>query len=152
MALWAILCWYLVIGVLAAIGSVTISRSRFAPRVEHIFFALLLALIAAMYLVFVAYFGDSSSLQSETRAAAVFAALGLLGLRLPALLVLGYALHGGWDLAHEIWMHRGDGPGGAGPLTNVPLAYGVFCAAYDWCIAGYLFTRRAAFSRREGEP
>jgi uncharacterized protein DUF6010 len=149
MALAAILCWYLVIGVLAAIGSVTISRSRFSPRAEHIFFALLLVLIAAMYLAFVAYFGDYSTLLPEACAVAVFAALGLLGLRWPALLVLGYALHGGWDLAHEIWVHlgAGAGTGGARPLTDIPLAYGVFCAAYDWCMAGYFFTRRAAWAQ-----
>lgn len=145
MALVAILCWYLVIGVLAAIGSVTISRSRFSPRVEHIFFALLLVLIAAMYLAFVAYFGDYSTLRAEAWAAAIFAALGLLGLRWPALLILGYALHGGWDLAHELWVHLGTGTGGARPLTDIPLAYGVFCAAYDWYMAGYFFTRRAAW-------
>ncbi len=144
MALAAILCWYLVIGVLAAIGSVTISRSRFSPRVEHIFFALLLAVIAAMYLAFVAYFGDSATLRPEAWAAGVFAALGLLGLRFPALLVLGYALHGGWDLAHEIGVHLGAGAG-ARPLTDIPLAYGVFCTAYDWYMAGYFFTRRAAW-------
>lgn len=148
MALAAILCWYLAIGVLAAIGSVTISRSRFSPRVEQIFFALLLVLIAAMYLAFVAYFGDYSTLRHEAWAAAVFAAFGLLGLRWPALLVLGYALHGGWDLAHEIWVHLGPGAGGARPLTAIPLAYGVFCAAYDWYMAGYFFTRRAAWARR----
>jgi hypothetical protein len=147
MALAAILCWYLVIGVLAALGSVTISRSRFSPRVEHIFFALLLVLIAAMYLAFVAYFGDYSTLRSEAWAAAVFAALGLLGLQSPALLVLGYALHGGWDLAHEMWGHLGAGAGGARPLTDIPLAYGVFCAAYDWYMAGYFFTRRAAWAQ-----
>jgi hypothetical protein len=145
MALAAILSWYLVIGALAAIGSVTISRSRFSPRVEHIFFALLLIPIAAMYLAFVTYFGDYSTLRPEACAVAVFAALGLLGLRFPALLVLGYALHGGWDLAHEIWVHLGAGAGGARPLTDIPLAYGVFCAAYDWCMAGYFFTRRAAW-------
>jgi hypothetical protein len=147
MALAAILCWYLVIGVLAAIGSVTISRSRFSPRVEHIFFALLLVPIAAMYLAFVAYFADDSTLRPEAWAVAVFAALGLLGLRLPVLLVLGYALHGGWDLAHEIWVHLGAGAGGARAFTEIPLAYGVFCAAYDWCMAGYFFTRRAAWSQ-----
>jgi len=145
MALAAILCWYLVIGVLAAIGSVTISRSRFSPRVEHIFFALLLVLIAVMYLAFVAHFGDDSTLRPEAWAVALFASLGLLGLRLPALLVLGYALHGVWDLAHEIWVHLG--AGGARPFTEIPLAYGVFCAAYDWCMAGYFFTRRAAWSQ-----
>ena len=145
MALAAILSWYLVIGLLAAIGSVTISRSRFSPRVEHIFFALLLVLIAAMCLAFVAYFGDYSTLRPEVCAVAVFAILGLLGLRFPALLVLGYALHGGWDLAHEIWVHFGAGVGASRPLTDIPLAYGVFCAAYDWWMAGYFLTRRAAW-------
>jgi uncharacterized protein DUF6010 len=144
MALVAILCWYLVIGVLAAIGSVTISRARFSPRLEHIFFALVLVLIAAMYLAFVGYFGDDSTLRPEAWAVGVFAGLGILGLRFPALVVLGYALHGGWDLAHEIGAHLG---AGARPLTEIPLAYGVFCAAYDWCMAGYFFTRRAAWSQ-----
>jgi hypothetical protein len=100
-----------------------------------------------MYLAFVGYFGDYSTLRTEAWAVAVFAVLGLLGLRLPALLVLGYALHGGWDLAHEIWVHLGVGGGGARPLTDIPLAYGVFCTAYDWCMAGYFFTRRAAWSQ-----
>jgi hypothetical protein len=145
MALAAILSLYLVIGVMAAIGSVTISRSRFSPRVEHIFFALLLIPIAAMYLAFVAYFGDYSMLRPEACAVAVFAVLGLLGLRFPALLVLGYALHGGWDLVHEIGMHLGAGAGGVRPLTDLPLAYGVFCAAYDWYMAGYFFTRRGVW-------
>ena len=147
MALAAILCWYMVIGLLAALGSVTISRSRFSPRVEHVFFALLLVVIAAIYLAFVAYFGDYSTLRPEAWAVAVFAALGLLGLRFPALLVLGYALHGGWDLVHEIWVHLGAGTGGARPLTDIPLAYGAFCAAYDWYMAGYFFTRRAAWAQ-----
>lgn len=145
MALAAILILYLVIGVVAAIGSVTISRSRFSPRVEHTFFALLLIPIAAMYLAFVAYFGDSSTLWPEACAVAVFAVLGLLGLRFPALVVLGYGLHGGWDLVHEVWVHLGSGAGGAPPFTDIPLAYGMFCAAYDWCMGGYFFTRRAAW-------
>ena len=146
MALAAILMWYLVIGVLAAIGSVTISRSRFSPRVEHRFFALLLIPIAAMYLAFMAYFGDYSTLRPEASAVAVFAVFGLLGLRFATLIVLGYALHGGWDLVHEIWMHLGAGAGGARPLTDIPLAYGVFCAAYDWYMAAYFHTRRAAWT------
>jgi hypothetical protein len=145
MALAAILIWYLVIGALTAIGSVTISRSRFSPRVEHMFFALLLVLIGAMYLAFVAYFGDYSTLRLEAWAVAAFALLGLLGVRLPALVVLGYALHGGWDLVHEIGAHLGAGAAGARPLTNIPLAYGVFCATYDWCMAAYFYTRRAAW-------
>ena len=65
MALAAILLWYLGIGVLAAIGAVTISRARFSPRTEHIFFGLLLIPIAAMYLAFLAYFGDHSALRAR---------------------------------------------------------------------------------------
>ena len=145
MALAVILIWYLVIGGLAALGAVTISRSRFSPRVEHRFFALLLIPIAAMYLAFLAYFGDYSTLRDEACAVAVFAALGLLGLRFASLVVLGYALHGGWDLVHEITTHLGAGAGGARQLTDIPLAYGVFCAAFDWYMAAYFYTRRAAW-------
>jgi hypothetical protein len=143
MSLAAILVWYVGIGVLAATGTVTISRAWFSPRVEHSVFALLLIPIAAMYLVFVAYFGDGSTPRPEAYAVAVFVVLALLGLRFPALLVLGYALHGGWDLAHEIRVHLG--AGGARRFTDIPLAYGAFCAAYDWCLAGYFLTRQGAW-------
>src|ERR671928_501050 len=117
MALAAILFLYLGIGVLAAIGSLTITRSRFSPRIEQRFYALLLIPIAAMYLAFTAYFGDDSALRPELYAALAFAGLGLLGLRLPALLMLGYALHGAWDLVHEVAMHLGSAPGGARSFT-----------------------------------
>jgi hypothetical protein len=145
MALAAILFLYLVIGVVAAIGTVTISRARFSPRFEHIFFALLLIPIAAMYLAFVEYFGDHSALRLEVYGVALFAGLGLLGLRLPTLLIIGYALHGAWDLAHEAFLYLVPAPGDIRSVTAIPLAYGVFCAAYDWCMAGYFFTRQAAW-------
>ena len=147
MALAAIMFLYLVIGVLAAIGTVTISRARFSPRIEHIFFALLLIPIAAMYLAFVEYFGDHSALRLEVYAVALFTGLGLLGLRLPALLVFGYALHGAWDLFHEVLLYPGPASAGVRSVTAIPLAYGVFCAAFDWCMAAYFFTRQAAWRR-----
>jgi hypothetical protein len=143
MALAAIMAWYFVIGILAAIGTVTITRSRFSPRIEQVFFALLLIPVAGVYLTFTAYFGDSAALRPELYAIGVFVALALLGLRLPAALVLGYALHGAWDLAHEVWVHLGSS-GGARQFTEIPLAYGVFCAAYDWWVAGYFVFRRSA--------
>lgn len=145
MALAAILFLYLGIGLLAAIGTVTITRSRFSPRGEQVLYALLLIPVAAMYLAFVAYFDAYPALRPEAYAVLVFAVLGLLGLRLPALLILGYVLHGAWDLVHECAAHFGSTPGGARSVTDIPLAYGVFCAAYDWCMAGYFFTRRAAW-------
>jgi hypothetical protein len=147
MALAAIMFLYVGIGVLAAIGTVTISRARFSPRIEHIFFALLLIPIAAMYLAFAEYFGDHSALRLEVYAVALFTGLGLSGLRFPALLVLGYALHGAWDLFHEALLYLAPAPGDVRSVTAIPLAYGLFCAAYDWCMAGYFFTRRAAWRR-----
>ena len=92
MALVAIMLWYIVIGVLAAIGTTTITRSQFSPRVEQVFFALLLIPVAGMYLTFIGYFGDSSALGPELYAIAVFVGLALLGLRLPAALILDSAL------------------------------------------------------------
>jgi hypothetical protein len=145
MALAAIMSWYVVIGVLAAIGTVTITRSRISPRIEQAFIALLLIPVAGIYLIFVGYFGDSSAVRPEVYAIAVFVVLALLGLRLPALLILGYALHGGWDLVHEVAVHLGAAPGDGRQFTNIPLAYGVFCAAYDWFMAGYFVTRLSAW-------
>ena len=145
MALAAILVWYFGIGVLAAIGTVAISRARFSPRFEHTFFALVLIPIAAMYLAFLAYFGDHSALRLEVYGVATFTGLALLGLRLPALLILGYALHGAWDVIHEAFPYLGPAPGGIRTVTAIPLAYGVFCAAYDWCMAGYFYTRLSAW-------
>ena len=145
MALGAILIWYFGIGVLAAVGTVAISRARFSPRVEHTFFALVLIPIAAMYLAFAEYFGDHSVLRLEAYGVALFAGLALLGLRFPALLILGYALHGAWDVAHEAFLYLGPAPGETRSVTAIPLAYGVFCAAYDWCVAGYFYTRLSAW-------
>ena len=145
MALAAIMFLYVGIGVLAAIGTVTISRARFSPRIEHIFFALLLIPIAAMYLAFSAYFGDHSVLRLEVYGVALFTGLALLGLRLPALLILGYALHGAWDVAHEAFLYFGPAPGAIHSVTAIPLAYGAFCAAFDWCMAGYFYTRLSAW-------
>lgn len=145
MALTVIMIWYGGLGVLAAIGTIAICRARFSPRAEHIFFALLLAPIAAMYLVFLAYFDDQPALRVEAYAVIFFAMLGLLGVRLPALLVLGYALHGAWDLMHEISAQLGAAGGGSRNITAIPLAYGAFCAMFDWWIAGYFVTRHAAW-------
>ena len=142
MALPVILGWYLVIGVLAALGCIRITQSRFSPKAEQIFYGLLLTPVAAVYLAFTAYFGAADAWGLETIAAVLFAVLGVLGTRLPVSLMLGYALHGAWDLAHELAEHGGSVAGGTATLTAIPLAYGVFCAAFDWYMAVYFYTRR----------
>ena len=72
----------------------------------------------------------------------VFAVFGILSLRLPLALIIGYSLHGIWDVVHEIHAFAGVSPFEAEKMTELPLAYGAFCAAFDWCVAVYFCTRR----------
>ncbi len=143
MSLIGILLLYIGIGVLAAIGTVTITQQRFSLRTEKVFISLLLLPVAAIYLAFVDYYQSPAALRLELWGVGLFALLGLLGTRITLLIMLGYFLHGCWDLGHEILGLR-EIPSGTN-LTPIPLAYGVFCAAYDWCIAGYILRRRSTW-------
>ena len=142
MALSVIITLYASIGLLAATGSIFISQKLFSIKAQQIFFALFFIAIAALYLAFAAYFGDQEVWRLETGAVIVFAVLGILGLRLPVVLIIGYCLHGIWDVVHEIHAHSGVSLFGAHEMTELPLAYGAFCAAFDWCVAAYFYTRR----------
>jgi hypothetical protein len=137
---------YAVIGLMAAAGAIFIARRILAPKAEQIFFAMFLIMIAAFYLAFTAYFGVATAWRLETAAVVVFAALGLLGVRLPFALIVGYPLHGLWDLLHELQAHGVCSAFDPGQLTAIPLAYGVFCAAFDFCMGAYFYTRRAEWS------
>jgi hypothetical protein len=137
---------YATIGLLAAAGAVSFTRKIFGPRVEQAFYGLFLVIIAAFYLAFVAYFGNAAALRGETVVVVLFALVGLFGVRLPIALVIGYALHGAWDLVHELHAQGAISTYYLGQLTAVPLAYGVFCAAFDVCIAAYAFKRRDEWS------
>jgi hypothetical protein len=137
---------YAVIGVLAAAGTTSITATIFGPRVEQLFYGLFLVLVAAFYLAFVAYFGNPAAWRVETAAVVLFALVGLFGVRLPVALVVGYPLHGLWDLLHEVQAQGVSVGFDPTQLTVLPLAYGVFCAAFDVCIAAYAHKRRAAWS------
>ena len=65
------------------------------------------------------------------------------GARLPFALIVGYSLHGLWDLLHELQAHGAYSAFAPDQLTPIPLAYGVFCAAFDFCMAAYFYERRA---------
>jgi hypothetical protein len=134
---------YAVIGLLAAAGTIFLARKFLSAKAEQIFYAMFLIMVAAFYLAFAAYFGAAAAWRLETAAVLGFAALGLLGARLPFALILGYSLHGLWDLLHEFQAHGVYSAFAPGQLTAIPLAYGVFCLAFDFCVAGYFFTRRA---------
>jgi hypothetical protein len=122
MALLVIIMLYICVGILAAAGSIFISQKLFSAKAEQIFFALFLVAIAAFYLAFTAYFSDEEAWRFETMAVVVFAIFGLVGLRVPSLLILGYLLHGVWDVLHEVHAFGGTDFFGAHRLTELPLA------------------------------
>ena len=98
---------YIAIGVMSAAGSVYIAKSIFSAKVEKIFFGLFLIPIAGFYLAFTAYFGDKDAWQLEATAEAVFAVFGLVGVRVPFAVIIGYLLHIPWDAVHEFNAHAG---------------------------------------------
>src|SRR5579885_3471685 len=91
---------YATIG-LAAAGAIFIVRNILGSRGEQIFYAIFLVMIAGFYLAFASYFGATTAWRLEIVAVAAFAAIALPGARLPVALMLGYSLHGMWDLLHE---------------------------------------------------
>jgi len=137
---------YTVIGFMAATGTIVIARKIFAPKAEQIFYAMFLIMIAAFYLAFAAYFGMATAWRLETAAVVTFVVIALLGARLPFALIVGYSLHGLWDLLHELQAHGAYSAFAPGRLTAIPLAYGFFCLAFDFCMAAYFYTRRGEWS------
>jgi len=136
---------YATIGLLAAAGTISITRKIFGPKAEQFFYGMFLILIAAFYLAFVAYFGNAAAWHVEMAAVLVLAMISVFGVRIPVALIAGYSLHGLWDLLHELQAQGALSALEPGQLalTAVPLAYGVFCAAFDVCIAAYCYARRA---------
>jgi hypothetical protein len=133
---------YAAIGFMAAAGAIFLARKFLAPKAEQIFFAMFLIMIAAFYLAFAAYFGAAQAWRLETAVVLAFVAIGLAGARLPLALIIGYPLHGLWDVLHELQAHGAYSVFEPGQLTAIPLAYGVFCAVFDFSIAAYFYTRR----------
>ncbi|HEX6142807.1 MAG TPA: DUF6010 family protein [Geminicoccaceae bacterium] len=126
---------YATIGLLGAIGSITIFRRAFRGRWEQIVWASFLIMIACFYLGFAAYFAaPADAWRTELIAVAVFLALGLVGLFLRPAIAAGYVMHGIWDASHSL-----SGSSLAGlSITEIPLGYGVFCLAFDLTVACYL--------------
>ena len=137
---------YAVIGLMTTAGSIVTVRKIPGSKSEQIFYALFLIMIAMFYLAFSAYFDAATAWRVETAVVVAFVAIGLLGLRLPAALVVGYSMHGLWDLLHELQAHGVYAAFHPGQLTAIPLAYGIFCAVFDLCMAAYIYTRRAQWS------
>lgn len=137
---------YATVGLMAATGTIFIARKIFSPKAEQIFYAMFLILVAMFYLAFAAYFGASDAWRLEAMVVLAFVAMGLIGMRLPFVLIIGYSLHGIWDLLHELHAHGAWSPFEPGQITAIPLAYGIFCLAFDVCVAVYCYTRRAEWT------
>ena len=137
---------YASIGLMAAAGAICMARKLLAPKAEQIFYAMFLIMIASFYLAFTAYFGAATAWRLETAVVVAFVAIGLLGARLPFVLIAGYSLHGLWDVLHELQAHGAYSALEPGQLTAIPLAYGIFCIAFDFCMAAYSYARRAEWS------
>jgi len=93
-----IIVLYAVIGLMAAAGTISTIRKVLVPRREQIFYAIFLFIFPAFYLAFAAYFGATSAWRMETSVVIAFVVIGLLGVRLPFALIVGYSVHGLWDL------------------------------------------------------
>ena len=137
-----VLVLYAVIGALAAAGTIFLARRFLGPKAEQIFYGMFLIMIAAFYLAFAAYFGVATAWPLEAAVVAAFVVIGIVAVRLPFALIVGYSLHGVWDVLHELQAHGGYSAFEPGRLTAIPLAYGVFCASFDLCMAGYSYARR----------
>ena len=137
---------YAAIGFMAAAGAISIAQRILAPKAEQVFYAMFLIMIAAFYLAFTAYFGVATAWRLEMAVVVTSVVIGLLGARLPFALILGYPLHGLWDLLHELQTHGVYSAFEPGRLTAIPLSYGVFCAVFDLRMGAYFHTRRAKWT------
>jgi hypothetical protein len=135
---------YVVIGLLGAIGSILIFRRIFQGRLEQIFWAAFLVVIAGFYLSFAAYFEASTpAWQTEIAAVVVFVVCAVAGLFVRPAIAVGYVLHGLWDLSHCL-----SGSSFAGlSITETPLGYGIFCLTFDFTVACYLMISDTAWHK-----
>jgi len=133
---------YFVVGLLSAIGSIFVFRRMFQGRWEQIFWACFLVVIAGFYLSFAAYFAASAhAWRTELIGVAIFLVCALCGLFSRSALAVGYVMHGLWDLSHSL---SGSSVAGVS-LTDIPLGYGIFCATFDFVVAGYLMISDTAW-------
>jgi hypothetical protein len=128
------------------VGSITLTHRYLKPKVEQVGYALFLIAVAGFYACFTAYFGADGAWPLETRAIVAFSVMGLIGTRFAPAIIVGYPLHGIWDLLHELQQHDVYAAFLPDTSTPTPLAYGVFCATYDFGMAGYFVYRRRAWA------
>lgn len=94
------------------------------------FFAIVLVLIAGIYVGFAIEDGRQKKLLLEAIVAICFCAIALMGMwKWPIIIAAGYFLHGIWDLLHH--------PINIG--ARVKKWYPPACLAYDWLVGAYIY-------------
>ncbi len=128
---------YVIVGLLAASGSILVFQRVFLGKWEQMFWASFLVIIAAFYLSFAAYYGASlHAWQTEMIGVVIFLGIAFGGLFSRPAIALGYWAHGVWDLSHSLM-----GASFAGLImTDIPVGYGVFCASFDFTVVYYVMT------------
>jgi hypothetical protein len=118
------------IGLFLALITVAVLAFLSVERVIELT-AMLLAVIAAVYICFALADGRESVKRVEVATAVLFIIVALVGLWLnPWFLVLGYIGHGVWD-----WLHHNDHI-----HADVVGWYPPLCAVYDWVLGiGLIF-------------
>jgi Family of unknown function (DUF6010) len=120
------------IGIGLVLGLVTLGFTSILPTAMAFdFFAVLLAIIAAIYVGFAIADGRDGIKWIEISTAVIFIIVALLGLWIsPWILIAGYLAHGLWD-----WLHHAQHI-----QTDVQNWYPPFCAVYDVVVGlGLLF-------------
>ncbi len=143
----AIVALYVTIGVMSAAGSVYIAKSIFSAKVEQIFFGLFLIPIAGFYLAFTAYFGDKRCVAVGSDGSGSVCCFRPNGS--PSSICSHSRIPATWPMGHGPRVQRSCWRPCIGPSAD-PLAYGFFCATYDFLMATYFYTRRAAWSADSG--
>lgn len=123
------------VGATAAAAFAFVARRMLHGRFEQIFWAVLLAAIAAFYAGFAGWFeAPEAAWNTELVAISLFALVAVFGGFSGPMLALGYALHGAWDVAHSLFGTVILGHA----ASDIPLGYGMFCMGFDFTAAAYL--------------
>ena len=138
------LCWYqhdgkqqaqnmqhigeILIGVGLAVAIIIFTQFLTSEQTLE-FFAIVLAIIVAIYVGFALSDGRLREIVIEVVVAISFGICALIGLWLfPIALPRGYFAHGFWDLVH----HQ------QGIKTKITNLYILFCVAVDWLVGAYI--------------
>ncbi len=127
------------IGLIVTYATVFTTSRFLSARSERLYYSISLIPIALIYIGFCYYYGKDDALLAEWVGVIIFSLFSLLGQwRSLVFLVLGYLLHAGWDVLHELYHGQ---VGESLIWTHVPAGYAAFCLTYDLLVSIYVIKR-----------